>query len=43
MALNLAQRQHLAPIGIDHGDGARVAAFHQPAAQDLDQNRITHC
>ena len=37
--LDVAQRQHPAAVGIDHRDGAGVPAFHQRAAQDLDQNR----
>ena len=41
--LDVAQRQHRAAVGVDHRDRAAMPAFDQRAAQDLDQNRITHC
>ena len=39
---DIAERQHQAALRIGHGDGARMPAFHQRAAQDLDQDGITH-
>ena len=40
--LDVAQRQHARAVGVDHRDRAGMPALDQRAAQDLDQNRITH-
>ncbi len=40
--LDVAERQHAAAVGVDHRDRAGVPAFDQRAAQDLDQDGITH-
>ena len=40
--LDVTEAQHRPAIGIDHGDGATMPAFHLRAAHHLDQNGITH-
>ena len=41
-ALDVAERQHGAAVGIDHRDGAAMAALDHGAAQNFDQNGIAH-
>ena len=40
--LDVAQRQHAAAAGIDHGNGTGMPTFDQRPAQNFDQERITH-
>src|SRR5262249_20121299 len=41
-AIDVAEREHNAAVGVDNGNRAAVAALHQRAAQHLNKNVIGH-